>query len=538
MATWLDKWLPEDKEFWEETGKKIAWRTLWITTISLVLSFASWFMMSAIVVKLPGIGFKFTEDQLFWLAAMPGLAGGLLRIVHTFLLPTFGTRHVVTVATLAKLIPVIGIGLAVMNTTTPFWMFMVLAFTAGFGGGDFSSFMPSTSVHFPKRLQGTALGIQAGIGNFGVSLAQFMTPMLLGLAIYGSSEVFTSFDAKEITKSIQATDSTSFAQHAAVFAGQDPAVQEKLFKAVDVKKVDSLKAAGFGDNAAIFAHLPAKMKTKAVTSLNPKVAEAVILALNPAAKGVKNKEIYLQSAAFGYVPLLLIMALIGWIFLRSIPIKASFKEQLDIFQNKHTWFCTITYLMTFGTFSGLAAAFPMMIKSLYGGFDGAPDPLAYAFYGPLIGSASRIVFGFVADKIGGAILTTIAGLGLIGGAVLLVAWGLVNPTSLAQFDLFLWVMLGMFFFTGIGNAATFRQFPIIFGAIPRQAAGVIGWTAAISAFGPFLFNMSIGNIIKASGNVPGEKSAAPFFYGLVVFAVIATAINWYYYQRKGAERPS
>ena len=68
MATWQEKWLPEDKEFWEKTGKKIAWRTLWITTLSLILSFASWFMMSAIVVKLPGIGFKFTENQLFCLA--------------------------------------------------------------------------------------------------------------------------------------------------------------------------------------------------------------------------------------------------------------------------------------------------------------------------------------------------------------------------------------------------------------------------------------------------------------------------------------
>ncbi len=538
MATWLEKWLPEDKEFWEKTGRKIAWRTLIITTASLVLSFASWFMMSAIVVKLPGIGFTFNENQLFWLAAMPGLAGGLLRIMHTFLLPAFGTRHVITVATVAKLIPVIGIGLAVMNTTTPFWVFMVLAFTAGFGGGDFSSFMPSTSVHFPKRLQGTALGIQAGIGNFGVSLAQFMTPVMLGVTIYGSTEVFTSFDAKQVTSSIHAADSASIARHAVAFSMQTVPVQEKLIKAADTKKVDSLKTAGFTDNATIFAHLPTKAKTKAITSLNPKLAQEILLDLNPAALGIKNKDINLQSAAFWYAPLLLIMAIIGWIYLRSIPIKASFKEQLDIFKSKHTWFCTVTYMMTFGSFAGLAAVFPMMIKSLYGGFEGAPDPLVYAFYGPLIGSASRVAFGFVADKIGGAILTTISGLGLIVGCGLLVGLGLVNPTSIGQFDMFLWVMLGMFFFTGIGNAATFRQFPIIFGAIPRQAAGVIGWTAAIAAFGPFLFNLLIGNIIKASGNVPGEKSAAPFFYGLIAFSVVAVLINWYYYQRKGAERPS
>ncbi len=129
-ATWLEKWTPEDETFWNETGSKIAWRTLTVTTITLILSFATWFMMSAIVVKLPGIGFNFTTTQLFWLAAMPGLAGGTLRIFHTFLVPIVGTRHIVTFATFIKILPCIGIGLAVMDPNTPFWVFMILAFTA------------------------------------------------------------------------------------------------------------------------------------------------------------------------------------------------------------------------------------------------------------------------------------------------------------------------------------------------------------------------------------------------------------------------
>lgn len=447
MATWIDKWTPEDKDFWEKTGKKIAWRTLTVTTLSLILSFATWFMMSAIVVKLPGIGFKFTNDQLFWLAAMPGLAGGTLRIIHTFLLPIYGTRHVITISTLIKLIPVIGIGMAIMNPGTPFWVFMVLAFTAGFGGGDFSSYMPSTSIFFPKRLQGTALGIQAGIGNFGVSLAQFMTPIMIGVVTVGAAEVFTKVDPK----------------------------------------------------------------TKVVLG---------------------SSEVYLQSAAFWYAPLLVLLGILCWIYLRSIPIKASFKEQLDIFKDKHTWFCTITYVMTFGSFAGLSAAFPLLIKTLYGNFEGAPDPLAYAFYGPLIGSASRVLFGFVADKTGGAILTTITGIGLIVGIVVLVTQGLVAPTSMDQFPMFVTIMLLLFFFTGIGNAATFRQYPIIFGHNPRQAAGVIGWTAAIAAYGPFLFSILIGLSIAKSGN------ASSFFWGLLGFVIIATLVNWYYYNRKGCERPS
>ena len=105
MATEITDWRPEDPVFWERTGKRIAWRTLIITTISLLFAFATWFMMSAVVVRLPGIGFKFTEMQLFWLTAMPGLAGGTLRLVNMFLIPIFGTRKVVTVATLAKVLP-------------------------------------------------------------------------------------------------------------------------------------------------------------------------------------------------------------------------------------------------------------------------------------------------------------------------------------------------------------------------------------------------------------------------------------------------
>lgn len=447
MAAIIENWNVENPQFWESTGKKIAWKTLTVTTVALIFSFSTWFMMSVIVVKLPGIGFKFTTSQLFWLAAMPGLAGGTLRIIHTFLLPIYGTRNIVTFATILKLIPVIGIGLAIMDPTTPFWVFMVLALTAGFGGGDFSSFMPSTCVFFPKRLQGTALGIQAGIGNFGVSVAQFLTPIMIGVSIYGESQVFTK--------------------------------------------------------------------------VNPKTKEVL-----------GTSDIYLQSAAFWYVPILIVLAILSWTYLRRIPVKASFKEQLDIFRNKHTWFCTITYMMTFGTFAGLSAAFPLLIKTLYGGFEGSPDPLVYAFYGPLIGSASRILFGFIADKTGGAILTTIAGIGLATGVLMLITMGLVAPTGMEQFPMFVAVILALFFFTGIGNAATFRQFPIVFGHNPRQAAGVIGWTAAIAAYGPFIFATIIGAVISANGN------AKAFFIGLLAFVVIATLVNWYYYNRKGCEKPS
>jgi NNP family nitrate/nitrite transporter-like MFS transporter len=440
---WLQKWEPENESFWRETGSKIAWRALVITTLSLVLSFASWFVMSAVVVRLPAIGFKFDTMELFWLAAMPGLAGGSLRIVHMFLIPIFGTRAVVTAANFLKLVPCIGIGLAVMNPETPFWMFMLLAFTAGLGGGDFSSFMPSTSLFFPKRLQGTALGIQAGVGNFGVSLVQFVVPWIIGFAAFGAlaggSQIFT--------------------------------------------------------------------------------------------KGEVSKSIWLQNASFVWVPFLLVCGVLSFFLLKSLPVKASFHEQLDIFKSKHTWFCAATYVMTFGSFSGFAAAFPLMIKEVYGSFEGAPDPLKFAFWGPLVGSLVRVAFGFVADKTGGAVLTHISGLGLMGCGLIMVFGGLLTPSSLEPFPWFVALMLLIFFFTGMGNASTFRQYPVIFSHSPRQGAGVLGWTAAVAAYGPFLFATLIGSSITKTG------SATPFFLGATAFYFIATALNWWYYMRRGCEKP-
>lgn len=449
-SSWLDTWTPEDDHFWKTKGSRIAWRTLALTTTTLVLSFATWFVVSALVVRLPGIGFKFTEMELFWLAAMPGLAGGTLRILHTFLIPIFGTRSVVSVATLLKIVPCLGLGYAMMSPGTPYWAFLVLAFLAGMGGGDFSSYMPSTSLFFPKRLQGAALGVQAGVGNFGVSLTQFVTPWIVSFAAFGA------------------------------MAGAPQAFT----------------------------------------------------------KAGKTSDIWLQNAVFWYVPLLLVLAVACWVWLRSVPVRASFREQLDIFKDKHTWFCTVTYVMTFGSFSGFSAAFPLMIKSLYGGFPNAPDPLKYAFYGPLIGSASRVLFGFVADKVGGAILTQISGAGLIGIAIALITTGAVAPTSMDAFPTFVGLMLALFFFTGVGNASTFRQYPVIFAKNPRQGAQVLGWTGAVAAYGPFLFSTVIGAVISASSAGGGVKSAAGFFVGAVVFYAIAVAINWFYYVRKGCERPS
>jgi NNP family nitrate/nitrite transporter-like MFS transporter len=213
--------------------------------------------------------------------------------------------------------------------------------------------------------------------------------------------------------------------------------------------------------------------------------------------------------------------------LKSVPVRANFREQLDIFTQKHAFNMTLLYIMTFGSFSGLSATFPLLIKQVYGGLPGAPDPLAYAFLGPLVGSISRIAAGPVSDKLGGARVTHWSGIGMLICALAVTFF--TAPKSMADFPYFVTAMLGLFFFAGVGNASTFKQMPMIFP--PRQAGGVIGWTAAMAAYGPFACGLMIGYAIAWFG------SPNPFFYWAAFFFLVCIVVNWWFYARKGAEKP-
>ena len=146
----IEDWRPEEKEFWETKGRAIARRNLFISIPALLLSFAVWMVWSVVVAKLPSIGFTYTTDQLFWLAALPGLSGATLRIFYSFMVPIFGDRLWTTLTTWSLIIPALGIGMAVQNPATPYWLFLALALLCGFGGGNFASSMSNISFFFPK----------------------------------------------------------------------------------------------------------------------------------------------------------------------------------------------------------------------------------------------------------------------------------------------------------------------------------------------------------------------------------------------------
>ena len=182
----ISHWEPEELKFWQSEGKTIANRNLWISIPALLLAFAVWMVWSVVVVNLPNIGFKYSTNQLFWLTALPGLSGATLRIFYSFMVPIFGGRKWTTISTASLLIPAVGIGFAVQDVNTGYPTMLVLALLCGFGGGNFASSMANISFFFPKSQKGYALGMNAGLGNLGVSAVQFVVPLVITAGLFGA----------------------------------------------------------------------------------------------------------------------------------------------------------------------------------------------------------------------------------------------------------------------------------------------------------------------------------------------------------------
>ncbi len=182
----LTDWRPEDPAFWDATGRSIATRNLWISIPNLLLAFSVWMVWSVVVAKMPAIGFDFSVDQRFWLAALPGLSGATLRIFYSFMIPIFGGRKWTALSTASLLLPAIGIGFAVQNPETTYVTFLVLALMCGFGGGNFASSMANIAYFYPKKTKGNALALNAGLGNLGVSVMQFVVPLVITAGVFGA----------------------------------------------------------------------------------------------------------------------------------------------------------------------------------------------------------------------------------------------------------------------------------------------------------------------------------------------------------------
>ncbi|MEZ5741409.1 MAG: MFS transporter [Burkholderiaceae bacterium] len=528
----ISDWRPEDDAFWESTGKRVAYRNLWISVPSLLCGFAVWGMWGIITVQMLNLGFPFTQAELFTLTAIAGLAGATMRIPASFLIRLAGGRNTIFLTTAMLLAPAIGTGIVLQHPEWPLWSFQLMALWSGVGGGNFASSMSNISTFFPKRLQGTALGLNAGLGNFGVTTMQVVIPLVMTLSIFGGmagEPMILVKDSGWIFGKI-ATGTPTWIQNAG-FAWLLSLVPLSVLCFFGMNNLRTISPNTGGTISAFL-----KIIWLYTLSFVPAGIGLYLYLPKPTGLGLLNMWIAMP---------LIIVATLGVMKLTAFgTMKDNIASQFAIFRNKHTWSMTALYIVTFGSFIGFSMALPLAITVIFGVSHmpdasgvmqhsiknlNAPSALTWAWIGPFVGALIRPVGGWVSDRVGGSIVTQVISAVMVVASVAVgyVMWLAYNsPTPEVYFTMFMSLFVVLFAASGIGNGSTFRTIGVIF---DRQQAGpVLGWTSAVAAYGAFIAPVIIGDQIKA-----GSPQNA--MYGFAIFYAICLVINWWFYLRRGAE---
>ena len=531
----LKRWEPESETFWQQQGSKIANRNLWISIPSLLCGFGVWMLWSIITVQMLNVGFPFTTSELFTLTAIAGLTGATLRIPSSFFVRLCGGRYTLFLTTTLLIVPAVFTGLALQDKNTPLWVFQLMALLSGIGGGNFASSMSNISFFYPKKQQGLALGLNAGLGNFGVTTVQIAVPLFMS---YG---VFSMFGAGEP----MVLEKASGTVIGTIAAGSQTWIQNSGFAWL-ITLVPLAFLLWFGTN---------NINTEEVTPKLPAAPTSFAIILAMLGIGFLTSVVGLwlmlpenaNGSGFG-IPKEIVIVLVLFstvMLLKLLPgaIRTSLDRQYKIFNNKHTWVMSVLYVMTFGSFIGFSAAFPLSIQVIFGYshmmVDGVmthttpnpngPSALTYAWIAPFIGALIRPVGGWVADKVGGSFVTQVCSVIMTicaVGAAYYMQLAYQSATPEQYFVPFFLIFLGLFAASGIGNGSTFRTIAVVF---PKEQAGpVLGWTSAVAAYGAFYIPQVLGEQIKA---------ATPEYamVGFAAFYVLCLVLNWFFYLRKSGE---
>ena len=510
----ISDWRPEDEKFWESTGKRIAYRNLWISVPALLCGFAIWGMWGIITVQMLNLGFPFSQAELFSLTAISGLAGATMRIPASFLIRLSGGRNTIFLTTAMLLAPAMGTGIALQHPEWPLWVFQLMALWSGVGGGNFASSMSNIGTFFPKRLQGTALGLNAGLGNFGVTTMQIVIPLVMTVSLFGGmgGEPMTLVkDSGWIFGKIAAGTPT-WIQNAG-FAWLLSLVPLSVICFFGMNNLTTVSP-NIGGTISAF------LKIIWLYTLSFVPAGIGLYLYLPAPSGLGVLNMWLA------MPLIIVSTLMVMKLTAFGTMKDNIAAQFAIFKNKHTWAMTVLYIVTFGSFIGFSMALPLSITVIFGishvpdasgvlqhtlKNPNAPSALTYAWIGPFVGALVRPVGGWLSDKTGGSIVTQVISAVMVvaSAAVGYVMWlAYHSATPEHYFLVFMLLFVLLFTASGIGNGSTFRSIAVIF---DRQQAGpVLGWTSAIAAYGAFIAPVVIGQQIKA-----GTPEVA--MYGFAVF---------------------
>ena len=528
----ITDWRPEDEQFWESKGKRIAYRNLWISVPALLCGFAVWGMWGIITVQMLNLGFPFSQIELFSLTAIAGLAGATMRIPASFLIRLSGGRNTIFLTTFMLLAPALGTGVALQHPEWPLWIFQLMALWSGVGGGNFASSMSNIGTFFPKRLQGTALGLNAGLGNFGVTTMQIVIPLVMTVSLFGGlggESMALVKDSGWIFGKIAAGTPT-WVQNAG-FAWVLSLVPLSVLCFFGMTNLTTVSPNMGGTVSALF-----KIIWLYSLSFVPAGVGLYLYLPAPSGLGVLNMWVAM--------PLIIVSTLMVMKLTAFGTMKDNIDAQFSIFKNKHTWSMTLLYIVTFGSFIGFSMALPLSITVIFGishlpdangvlqhtlKNPNAPSALTFAWIGPFVGALVRPIGGWLSDKTGGSIVTQVISTVMVVasacvGYVMWLAYQSATPEQYFQPFMLLFVLL--FTASGIGNGSTFRTIAVIF---DRQQAGpVLGWTSAIAAYGAFIAPVVIGQQIKM-----GTPEVA--MYGFSVFYAFCLVLNWWFYLRPGVD---
>ena len=529
----IEKWEVEDEGFWTSIGKQIANRNLWCSIPALLLAFSVWIMWGVLVKYMKEFGFNFgmtdglvagTEEYIaalkevnnlyYTLPAIAGLAGATLRLPNSFLISLGGGRNVIFVTTALLLIPAIGTGMALNDINTPYLFFAVMALLSGFGGGNFSSSMSNISFFFPKKMQGYALGMNAGLGNLGVAVMQKLIPFIVTFSLFGGT-VGAIATAK-----------------GAPFEG----LQNAAWIWVPMIALATL-AAFFGMNNVSTGTPSLPNTAKGVSKtlymillglVSAGVGAFMLIGIPWADWGMKNSSMWIV------LPVVVILAVLLMKHATPGEIKGNLKKQFSILSDKHNWIMTIIYTMTFGSFIGFSMVFPKLAQDIFVYSDpldpewanpNAPNIMLWAFLGPMFGALVRPIGGIISDKVNSGAKVTMWSTIFQIIAALAVAYFVIQARASGTPEDYWWPFFAcfmvLFLTTGIGNGSTFRSIPYIFSK--EKAGPVLGWTAAIAAYGAFIIPKVFGQQVKA-----GTPEYA--LYGFAAYYVICLLLNWWFYQ--------
>lgn len=290
------------------------------------------------------------------------------------------------------------------------------------------------------------------------------------------------------------------------------------------------------------------------------VGGAGIFGLVKAAEG----GIHLERAAYVYAGLAVVATAAAYFFMNNLGTAVSKpREQLQVVKKSQTWVMSLLYIGTFGSFIGYSAAMPLLIRLNF--WVPEPAPLGtgiyfayFAFLGAGVGSITRPIGGWLADRYGGARVTLGAFVGMIV-FTLGVLWTLTrltpNPTAdpvialdnQSWFPFFLGFFLLVFASTGIGNGSTYKMIPAIWrhdaesttapGTPERtsalhlgtkQASAAIGVIGAVGAMGGFLIPIAFSSP-WVEDPLSATKGA---FVVFTTFYVVCALVTWFVYLRR------